>query len=165
MCINMHYELHTCTWYTTYMYNVHITYNIHYIHVQKGILFTCIWAWKTEVRDALAVQAPLPAHGNVLLLLRLLEFLVVVSLQLHQRAKDVLVLVGILVAASGTSDREQPETTTYMYSASTCTVLVHTVCITYECAPMLSRACTPALLPNWLLHTLYMYSNGHCDLL
>mmetsp|Transcript_11254 Transcript_11254/g.30094 ORF Transcript_11254/g.30094 Transcript_11254/m.30094 type:complete len:330 (+) Transcript_11254:1957-2946(+) len=53
---------------------------------------------EVEVRDALLVEADVPAHDDVLLRLRLLHSFVVVCLHLDQRREHVLVLVGILVA-------------------------------------------------------------------
>ena len=52
-----------------------------------------------KVRNSLLVEANIPAHHNVVLRLRLLQLLVIVSLQVDQRAKYVLVLVGIFVPA------------------------------------------------------------------
>mmetsp|Transcript_14828 Transcript_14828/g.28550 ORF Transcript_14828/g.28550 Transcript_14828/m.28550 type:complete len:338 (+) Transcript_14828:3813-4826(+) len=53
-----------------------------------------------EPRDALLVQAHVPPHRDAILGLRLLGHLVVVRLQLNQRAKDVLMLVGVLISQS-----------------------------------------------------------------
>ena len=58
---------------------------------------TVIGLGHVEVGDALLVQAEVPAHRHVVLGLRLLQLLVIVCLQLDQGAKDVLVLVGIIV--------------------------------------------------------------------
>mmetsp|Transcript_12568 Transcript_12568/g.27168 ORF Transcript_12568/g.27168 Transcript_12568/m.27168 type:complete len:260 (+) Transcript_12568:2365-3144(+) len=50
-----------------------------------------------EERHSLLVQTEIPSHHHVLLGLRRLLGSVVVGLELHQRSKHVLVLVGILV--------------------------------------------------------------------
>ena len=47
--------------------------------------------------DTLLVQADVPADDDVVLRLRLLNLFVVVGLDLDERAKNVLVLVGVLV--------------------------------------------------------------------
>ena len=63
------------------------------------IIHTSILSREAEVSNPLLAEAHLPPHGDVVLCLALLHFLVVVSLLLHKRTKDVLVLVGILVSA------------------------------------------------------------------
>ena len=61
---------------------------------------TIVGLGEVEVSDLLLVETDIPANDDVVLRLRLLQFLVVVSLQLHQRSEDVLVLVRVLVSAS-----------------------------------------------------------------
>lgn len=51
--------------------------------------------------NALLVETDVPANDDVVLRLRLLDLLVVVSFNLDERAKDVLVLVGVLVPEEG----------------------------------------------------------------
>ena len=64
-------------------------------------LCTFVSPWEVEVCDPLLVEANVPPDHNVALCLRLVQSLVIVSLQLHKGAKDVLVAVGILVPVSG----------------------------------------------------------------
>lgn len=52
---------------------------------------------EVEPRDALVAKRLVPAHGDVLLLLVLLDSAVVLGLELHKRRQDVLVVVAILV--------------------------------------------------------------------
>lgn len=63
---------------------------MHQLHVPVGL-------GQRKVGDGLLVEADVPAHLDVLLRLGLLQPLVVVRLQLHQRTKHVLVLEPILV--------------------------------------------------------------------
>jgi hypothetical protein len=55
---------------------------------------------QVKPRDALLVETHVPANDEAFLRLRLLETLVVVGFDLDERAEDVLVLVGVLVAVS-----------------------------------------------------------------
>jgi hypothetical protein len=57
--------------------------------------------WQVEPGDALLVQSHVPANDERLLGLRLLQTLVVVSFDLDEGSKDILVLVRILVAIAG----------------------------------------------------------------
>ena len=59
---------------------------------------TSVPARDPEVGHSVLAEGHVPANLDVLLCLALLEGLVVVCLQLHQRTKDVLVLVGIPIA-------------------------------------------------------------------
>eukprot|EP01136_Pigoraptor_vietnamica_P001187 Opistho-1_new@27494 len=65
--------------------------------IARHELVLAVLTGKVEVRDALLVEAHVPAHYNARLRLRLLHRLVVVRLELHKRTKDVLVLVGVLI--------------------------------------------------------------------
>lgn len=58
---------------------------------------TCVFDGEKEVGDPLLVQSHVPADHNILLGLGLLHLLVIISLQLDEGPKDVLVLVGILI--------------------------------------------------------------------
>ncbi len=58
---------------------------------------TAVLPGEVEVGHPLLVEALVPAYCDVVKRLTLLELAVVVSLKLHQGAKDVLVLVRILV--------------------------------------------------------------------
>jgi len=64
---------------------------------------TIIGLGQVEVSNAFLVEADIPADDNVVLGLRLLQFLVIVSLQLYEGAKDALVLVGIVIPANQNS--------------------------------------------------------------
>ena len=61
------------------------------------IYFTSIFAREIEEGQSLLVETHLPADVNVTLHLTLFQLLVIVCFKLHQRTKDVLVLVGILI--------------------------------------------------------------------
>ena len=67
--------------------------------MQGGL--TSVLLRELEVGHPLLAEGHIPPHLDVLLGLALLQSLVVVRLQLDQRAKYVLVLVGILVAGGG----------------------------------------------------------------
>lgn len=69
-------------------------YIVHYV------IHTSILPREAEVSNPLLTEAHLPPDSDVVLCLALLHFLVVVSLLLHKRTKDVLVLVGILVSTN-----------------------------------------------------------------
>ena len=62
---------------------------------------TSVLSRELEVGHPLLAEGHVPPHLDVLLGLALLQSLVVVRLQLDQRAEYVLVLVGILVAEGG----------------------------------------------------------------
>ena len=63
-------------------------------------LCTSVSPWEVEVCNSLLVEANVPPDHNIVLCLGLLQSLVIVSLQFHQGAKDVLVAVGVLVPVS-----------------------------------------------------------------
>ena len=67
--------------------------------MQGGL--TSVLLGELEVGHPLLAEGHVPPHLDVLLGLALLQSLVVVRLQLDQRAEYVLVLVGILVAEGG----------------------------------------------------------------
>lgn len=58
---------------------------------------TSVSLGQREVGTDLLVQANVPAHFYLVLGLGFLQLLVIISLQLHQGAKDVLVLEAVLV--------------------------------------------------------------------
>ena len=68
-------------------------------------LCTSVSPWEVEVCNSLLVEANVPPDHNIVLCLGLLQSLVIVSLQFHQGAKDVLVAVGVLVPVSGEGGR------------------------------------------------------------
>ena len=67
--------------------------------MQGGL--TSVLSRELEVGHPLLAEGHVPPHLDVLLGLALLQSLVVVCLQLDQRAEYVLVLVSILVAGGG----------------------------------------------------------------
>ena len=67
--------------------------------MQGGL--TSVLLRELEVGHPLLAEGHVPPHLDVLLGLALLQSLVVVCLQLDQRAEYVLILVGILVAGGG----------------------------------------------------------------
>ena len=67
--------------------------------MQGGL--TSVLSRELEVGHPLLAEGHVPPHLDVLLGLTLLQSLVVVRLQLDQRAEYVLVLVGILIAGGG----------------------------------------------------------------
>lgn len=67
-----------------------ISHPLHEPHVRVSL-------GQSEVGDSLLVKAQVPPDRDVILSLGLFQFLIVVGLQLDQRAEYVLVLVGILV--------------------------------------------------------------------
>ena len=73
--------------------------------MQGGL--TSVLSRELEVGHPLLAEGHVPPHLDVLLGLALLQSLVVVRLQLDQRAEYVLVLVGILVAGEGGRGREE----------------------------------------------------------
>ena len=73
------------------------------------VIHTSILPGEAEVSNPLLAEAHLPPDGDVILCLALLHFLVVVSLLLHKRTKDVLVLVGILVSTNTVGGRDMGE--------------------------------------------------------
>ena len=68
-----------------------------YRNIALNRVSTFIGLCEVEVSDSLLVQTDVPAHNYVILSLRLLQLLVIVGFQLHERPKDVLILVGIFV--------------------------------------------------------------------
>lgn len=66
----------------------------------NGVAPTFVGLGKVEVGNALLIETHVPADQDVVLGLRLLQLLVIVRLQLDQGAKDVLVLVRILVSVT-----------------------------------------------------------------
>ena len=61
---------------------------------------TIVGLGEVEVGDAFLIESDVPSHHDVILGLRLFQLLVVIGLELHQRAKDVLILISILVAVA-----------------------------------------------------------------
>lgn len=55
-------------------------------------------AWQHKVGGPLAIETLFPAHAHTLGALPLLELAIGISLELDERVKDLLVVVGILVA-------------------------------------------------------------------
>ena len=60
--------------------------------------FALVAARHMEARNALLAQACFPAHGNVLLLVMLLDAPVILRLEVDERAQDVLVVIAVFVA-------------------------------------------------------------------
>ena len=63
------------------------------------MLVTIVGCIKDEICDSLFVESDIPTDDDVVLRLRLLQFTIVISLQLDQRTENVLVLISILVSA------------------------------------------------------------------
>ena len=62
-------------------------------------LVTIVGCIEDEICDSLFVESDIPTDDDVVLRLRLLQFTIVISLQLDQRTENVLVLISILVSA------------------------------------------------------------------
>ena len=75
--------------------------------MQGGL--TSVLSRELEAGHPLLAEGHIPPHLDVLLGLALLRSLVVVHLQLDQRAEYVLVLVGILIAEGGEGGGEREE--------------------------------------------------------
>ena len=57
-----------------------------------------LFDWKDEKGKTFFRQTPIPPHSHILLRLTLLERLIIISLKLYQRFKNLLVLVWVSIA-------------------------------------------------------------------
>ena len=63
-----------------------------------------------KVGDALLVESEVPTHNNVVLSLRLFQLFVIVCLEFHQRTKDILVLISIIVPTTNEQNKKLKST-------------------------------------------------------